>query len=227
MKSKEIVIAATLSIVMILTGCFGSNNTQSNANQPTGTWQNTTNYEWIGNGTCCGEKEMVQQQYIVNGNVQDTRWNETGNVRNNNSALPPDTWYPTGNGNIYSREEEYRKYICLGGQCIYSVNETKWISTGAIIMENISTSKEVTMYRGPNETWYFVVDPVVKPVTISFVVHAQGRMNLPMFTSNGMVTAYHSGPVSLPLEYTISMNVSSGKVTVYILDEIGYKQMFP
>ena len=228
MNKKIIIIVSIISVVMLFSGCFGGGgNQQSQVKEPTGEWKDTTDYVWTTNGTCCGEKETMKQEYIVDGDVEKTRWVDTGMTKNNNSMLPPDTWYPTGNGNIYVREEEFRKYICMAGECIPSINETRWLSTGAIVMENISGSKDITINRGPSQTWYFVVDPMSKPVNISFRVLADGYANLPIFVSNGMVTVYHSGAVVLPEEYMISIRISSGSVTVHILDETGYKQMYP
>jgi hypothetical protein len=229
MKKKYIVLAATISLIILLSGCAEQKKPRQNNNEEeiVGIWENTTIFKWTNNGTCCGEKEQQKQEYILDGEVNDTRWVDTGRTRDNNSALPEDGWYITKSSSIYSREEEYRKYICHKGECIFSVTDTRWYQTGAIIIKNISSSRDVSVKRGDSIEWYVVVEPVGdENVDIIFNIYSEGNISLPSFSSHDLKNAYHTGEIELPEEYNISLKLYSGNVTVYVLDEVGYNQLF-
>jgi len=230
MKKGIILLVIAIAFLFLFTGCFEENSknpVRENEEEPIGYWQNTTDYRWVSNGTCCGEKEQIKEEYILEEKINNTRWMDTGRTRANNSLLPPDTWYPTGQGNIYTREEEFRKYICLGGKCIYSTTDTRWYQTKIMIVENIENSKDISINRGEKEDWYFVVEPSGnETVDITFKVTADGYTDLPFFNSHDLKNAYHSGKVKLPDKYSINIRINSGKINVYVLDELGYRELF-
>lgn len=232
MKKALVVIAVASTLVLLLTGCFGQDPNQTipideQPPVPVGFWQNTTTVRWITNGTCCGEKQQVLREYILNDKVNNTEWKDTGKTRDNFSKLPDDGWYVTGLGNIYTREEEYRKHICFQGKCLYSVTETRWYQTGAMILEGIDRSRDVTVNRGDITEWYFVVEPVGnKTIDISFKVIAQGYDDLPILVTRDLKSIYSSGKTTVPENYSIEIIMNSGTVNVYILDEIGYNELF-
>jgi hypothetical protein len=230
MNKGIFMLAISIALLFLFTGCFEeeqNNKMNPVPEEPIGYWQNTTDYRWISNGTCCGEKEQIKEEYILEEKVNNTRWTDTGRTRANTSMLPPDTWYTTGEGNIYTREEEFRKYICLGGNCAYSVTDTRWYQTGVMVMENINKSKDISINRGNEEEWYIVVEPTGdETADITFRILAQGYDDLPVFMSHDMKTAYHSGKAKLPERYTMSININSGEINVYVLDYLAYEELF-
>jgi len=230
MKKMIATIAIASILIFSLTGCFGREENQTTPipdPKPVGYWQNTTEYRWITNGTCCGEKEKILREYILEDKVNHTEWKDTGRTRDNISKLPEDGWYVTGLGNIYAREEEFRKHICYKGKCLYSVTETRWYQTGAMILEGIDRSREVSISRGTEVEWYFVIEPVEnKTVDISFKVLAEGYDDLPVLVTRDLKSTYSSGKITLPEKYSIDIIMNSGVVNIYILDEIGYNELF-
>jgi len=239
-KTYAMLIAIILTSVVFLTGCFEAGNKKSNIQnnvvepEPVGFWNNTTSYRWVSNGTCCGEKEQLLQIYLLDGiSTNETRWIDTNRTRNNLSKLPDDGWYPSGLGDLYSREEYYRQYFPLGGACLYSIKGVRWKPTGIIIMYNINSSKDISVERDKTEDeWFFVVEPVGnRTVDIAFVVSPIGFSNiskddLPVFRTSDMRTEYHSGKTILPDNYLLSIHISSGSVNIYILDEYSYENVF-
>jgi len=230
MNKGIFILAISIALLFLFTGCFEeeqNNKMNPVPEEPIGYWQNTTEYRWITNGTCCGEKEQRLREYILEDKINHTKWNDTGRTRNNISKLPEDTWYSTGLGNIYAREEEFRKYICYQGQCLYSVTETRWYQTGAMILEGIDKSREVSVNRGEDIEWYFVIEPFGnETIDISFKVLAEGYTDLPILVTKDMKSTYSSGKITLPKKYSIDIIMNSGAVSIYILDEIGYSELF-
>jgi hypothetical protein len=237
MKKKIVLVGASI-ICLILSGCIGSPNPNlgNGAENDDGGippvaadvdlgWVKTTEFQWVENGTCIGEKEQQQEQHIINDAVVDTRWNDTGNTRDNMSRLSNDGWYPTGNGNLYTREEEYRDYFSIGGSCEFVALRARWVDTGTMVMD-VSESRDIVIDAGEPGTWYFIVEPKIRPVDIAFRVYVKEGKDLAVMTSHDLQNSYSTGAVDLPAGYTISIDLSyGGEVTVYVLDRLGYEHM--
>lgn len=230
MKKGILILAIAIALLFLSTGCIEEEQQKKITplpEEPIGFWQNATEYRWVTNGTCCGEKQQIKQEYILQEKINNTRWVDTNRTRDNLSMLPADTWYQTGIGTIYTREEEFRKHICVKGECVYSIVDTRWKQTGVMIVENISKSNDISIVRGETENWYFVIEPVgEEKVDIIFKIVEKGNDKLPIFTSHDMRTEYHSGSVKLPEKYMISIMLNSGKINVYVLDKIAYDELF-
>jgi hypothetical protein len=95
-------------------------------------------------------------------------------------------------------------------------------------MENLTETKNIIMNPPRNNTWYFVIEPKGDEIVdISFKLNVKGTEDMPTCISSDLRYPYHSGGTELLVEhYAIELKMNSGKIDIYVLDEIGYNLLF-